>query len=149
MKNKLSFLILFAALTVSSLACKLLNGNQPAPAEASPISSPISNVYMASDPEGVNKTNVFAPKDAIYIFFDADAAEIGTSFEAQWYVLNLPEEVDPNVPFTTSNYTYNGGSRIVQAYIQSSHPDGFTPSLCKVEIYMDGVKVAEQQFTIE
>jgi hypothetical protein len=145
MKNKISFLILFATLTASSLSCKLLNGNQPAPVS----DSPISNIYMASDPEGVNKTNVFAPKDAIYIFFDADTAEIGTSFEAQWYVLNLPEEVDPNVPFTTSNYTYNGGSRTVQAYIQSSHPDGFAPSLCKVEIYMDGVKVAEQQFSIQ
>ncbi|MBI2333677.1 MAG: hypothetical protein HYU84_16250 [Chloroflexi bacterium] len=145
MKNKLSFLILLAALTVSSLACKLLNGNQPTPADASPV----SNVYMASDPEGLNKTNVFAPKDAIYIFFDANQPKIGTAFEARWYVLNLPEEVDPNVPFTTNSYIYDGGSTTIQAYIQSSHEDGFAPSLCKVEIYMDGVKVAEQLFSIE
>jgi hypothetical protein len=145
MKSKLSIIFMLALLIGSSLSCRLLNGGQSAPANASPI----SNIYMANDPEGVNKTTVFAPKDAIYVFFDADAAEVGTYFEARWYVLNLPDQVDPNTPFTTGNYTYNGGSRTVQAYIQSSHPDGFAPSLCKVEIYMDGVKVGEQQFTIQ
>lgn len=145
MKIRLPVLFTLALLTASSFACRVLSGDQPAPTETSPI----SNVYLASDPEGLNKTNVFAPKDAIYIFFDADAAEIGTYFEARWYVLNKPDVMYPTVPFTTSNYTYNGGSKTVHAFIQSSHPDGFLSTQCKVEIYMDGVKVAEQQFTIQ
>lgn len=145
MRSKLSFLMLVAALTVSSLACRLLNGNQPAPAN----DSPISNVYMANDPEGLNKTNIFTPKDAIYIFFDANQPEIGTAFEARWYVLNVPDQVDPNVPFSTSSYIYEGGSTTIHAYVQSSHEDGFLPSEWRVEIYMDGVKMAEQFFSIQ
>ncbi|MBE7435076.1 MAG: hypothetical protein HS100_14270 [Anaerolineales bacterium] len=144
MKSRSSVLFALTLLIATSLACKLLNGDQSTPIEASPI----SNVYLANDPEGLNKTNVFAPKEAIYIFFDADAAEIGTYFEARWYVLDKPDVMDPTVPFTTSNYTYNGGSKTVHAFIQSSHPDGFPSTQCKVEIYMDGVKVAEQLFTI-
>ena len=145
MKRNLTVFLMAAALTVSSLACKLLNGSQPAPADTS---SPISNIYMAKDAEGLNKTNVFAPTDAIYVFFDANEPEVGTTFEARWYVLNVPDQVDPNVPFTTSNYVYEGGSTTIHAYVQSSHEDGFLPSEWRVEIYMDGVKVGEQQFSI-
>jgi len=144
MKRNLSVLFMAAALTVSSLACKLLNGNPSAPEN----DSPISNMYMANDPEGLNQTNVFAPTDAIYVFFDANQPKNGTNFEARWYVLNVPDQVDPNVPFTTSNYVYEGGSTTIHAFVQSSHEDGFLPSEWRVEIYMDGVKVGEQLFSI-
>lgn len=147
MKFRSSFLFAFLFLTAASLACSRLIPSPiltPTPTAASPI----SNVYMANDPEGLNKTNVFAPKDAIYIFFDAKEAQVGTYFEARWYVLNAPN-MDPTVPFTTDNYTYTGGSTTIHSFIQSSHPDGFSKFKCKVEIYMDGVKVTEQEFTIQ
>lgn len=143
------------ALTIVSLACQRLSQAQetPPPALALPTveaasDASVSNVFMAKDVEGTYKTNLFAPKDSIHIFFTAEQAAVGTEFEARWYVLNAPN-IDPNIPFTTSNYTYSGGRTEIHAFIQSSHEDGFSPSECKVEIYMEGVKVAEQFFTIE
>ena len=148
MKRRLPILFTILMLTLASLACQRLSQFQQA--DATPTAaSPVSNIFMANDSAGINKTNIFAPKDEIYIFFDANQAEVGTYFEARWYVLSLPEEVDPTVPFSISSYTYEGGSTVIQAFIQSSHEDGFTPSQCKVEVYMDGVKVAEQFFTIQ
>ncbi|MCQ3939242.1 MAG: hypothetical protein DPW18_19685 [Chloroflexi bacterium] len=144
MKSRLSVLLAVFLLAAVSLACSRLMGSPATPTPASPV----SNVYMASDSDGFNKTNVFAPKDAIYVFFTANQPEIGAYFEARWYVLNLPD-MDPNTPFTITSYTYNGGNPTIYASVQSSHEDGFTPAQCKVEIYMDGVKVAEQQFTIQ
>ncbi|NOH02133.1 MAG: hypothetical protein HND47_09335 [Chloroflexi bacterium] len=147
MKSKLPVLMAILLLTAASLACNRLM-RSPAAAVTPTPASPVSNVYMASDPGGLNKTNVFAPKDAIYVFFTADQAEIGSYFEARWYVLNLPD-MDPNTPFTVTSFTYNGGSTTIYANVQSSHEKGFAASKCKVEIYMNGVKVAEQQFTIQ
>lgn len=148
LKNRLPTLISILMLTAASLACQTLTqGSAPTPTETA--ATPVSNVYMATDAGGLNPTNVFAPKDEIHIFFTANQPAIGTQFEARWYVLNLPDEVDPTVPFSISNYTYEGGSTTINAFIQSSHEDGFAQSLCKVEIYMDGVKVAEQEFSIQ
>ncbi len=147
MKRKYSILLAILILTAASLACSRLTGS-PVSTATPTAAPPVSNVYMANDPEGLNKTTVFAPKDPIYIFFDANEAQVGTYFEARWYVLDAAN-MDPTVPFTTNNYTYDGGSLTIHSYIQSSHPDGFSTSKCKVEIYMDGVKVTEQEFTIQ
>lgn len=148
MKQRPRILFAFLMLTLASLACQRLSQFQ-AETTTPTAALPVSNVFMASDSAGINKTNVFDPKDEIYVFFDANQATVGTYFEAHWYVLSLPDEVDPTVPFSVSTYTYDGGSTVIQAFIQSSHADGFTPSECKVEIYMDGAKVAEQFFTIQ
>lgn len=147
MKRRSSIITMILILTIASLACSRLTRG-PFSSATPTAASPVSNVYMANDPEGLNRTNVFAPKDPIYIFFDANDVQAGTYFEARWYVLNVAD-MDPTIPFTTNNYTYNGGSTTIHSYIQSSHPDGFAASQCKVEIYMDGVKVAEQEFTIQ
>lgn len=152
---KLKTALALLALTIASLACQRLSQAQETPptplplptVEAAPDAS-VSNVFMAKDVDGIQKTNLFAPKDSIYIFFTAEQAAVGTEFEARWYVLNAPN-MDPNTPFATNNYTYTGGGTEIHAFIQSSHEDGFSPSECKVEIYMEGVKAAEQFFTIE
>lgn len=155
MKLKFQIVLSLFVLTAASLACQRLSQVQETPPAALPLptveaepDASVSNVFMAKDVDGIHKTNLFAPKDTIYIFFTAEQAVVGTQFEARWYVLNAPN-MDPNTPFTTNNYTYTGGGTEIHAFIQSSHEDGFSSSECKVEVYMEGVKVAEQFFTIE
>jgi hypothetical protein len=134
MKSKIS--ILFAALVVlaSVLAC-----GSSAPAG-------ISNIYMANDAEGVNKSATFAPSDTIYVFFAVNQVETGASFEIKWYALNV-EGQDPATPFQVSDYVYNDEATLF-AQIESTS-GGFPAADYKVEIYMNGAKVGEQQFSVQ
>jgi len=105
-----------------------------------------SNFYMASDAQGNNKTTVFSSSDDFFVFFDVSGIEPGTSFQAQWYVLDLPEE-DPNTPFQTTDYTYEEG--VTTIYFQLTNASGWPVSNYRVEVYMNGAKVGEQQFSVQ
>lgn len=130
------FPILFAALAllVASLAC-----GTTAPAG-------VSNIQMSTDQEAANITTTFAPTDEIYVTFDVNEVEAGSSLEIQWYALDV-EGQDPETPFTTSEYTYNDEDSIY-ANIYSTE-GGFPAGQFKVEIYLNGAKVGEQQFSVQ
>ena len=133
LKN-LSLLLVVAVLFASVLAC-----GSTAPAG-------VSNVYMANDEEGNNKTTTFAPTDVIYVFFDVNQVETGAAFQVRWYALNVDGQ-DPNEPFTVTDYSYNDESTI---YAQIESTDGgFPAAQYKVEIYLNDALVGEQQFTVQ
>jgi len=134
MKSRLAILMALFALVASTLAC-LASG----PAG-------VSNIYMASDEAGDIKTTTFGPMDSVYVFFDVNQVEAGTKFEIKWFVLDL-EGQDPATPFTVSEYTYDNEDTIY-ANVYSTDPAGFPAAQYKVEIYMAGAKVGEQQFGI-
>ena len=132
--KKLPILLAVVALFVSALAC-----GSSAPAG-------ISNVYMANDAEGKNKTTTFASTDVIYVFFDVNGIDTGAQFQVKWYALNVDGQ-DPNEPFTVTDYTYNDEATI---YAQIESTDGgFPVAQYKVEIYLNGAKVGEQQFSVQ
>ena len=132
--KKLSILLAVVVLLVSVLAC-----GSSAPAG-------VSNIYMANDAEGTNKTTTFAPTDVIYVFFDVNQIESGAQFQIQWYALDV-EGHDPTTPFVVTDYTYNDEATMY-AQIEST-TGGFPPANYKVEIHLDGAKVGEQQFTVQ
>lgn len=132
--KKVSILLAAIALFVSALAC-----GSTAPAG-------VSNIYMANDAEGKNKTSTFAPTDVIYVFFDVNQVDNGSQFQVRWFALNVDGQ-DPNEAFLTTDYTYNGEPTIY-AQIESTQ-GGFPAAQYKVEIYLAGAKVGEQQFTIQ
>jgi len=132
--KKLSILLAVVALFVSALAC-----GSTGPAG-------VSNIYMANDADGKNKTTTFSPTEVIYVFFDVNQVEDGAPFQVKWYALNVDGQ-DPNTAFVTTDYTYAGESTIF-AQIQSTE-GGFPAAQYKVEIYLSGAKVGEQQFTIQ
>lgn len=133
--QKLSILIAVVVLFVSVLAC----------GSTAPVG--VSNIYMANDEEGNNKTTTFAPTEAIYVFFDVNGVESGAQLQVRWYALNVDGQ-DPNTPFTTSDYTYSGEDTIY-ANIESTDAGGFPVAQYKVEVYLNGAKVGEQQFSIQ
>jgi hypothetical protein len=130
------FSILFAALAllVATLAC-----GTTAPAG-------VSNIQMSTDQEAANITTTFAPTDEIYVTFDVNEVEAGSGLEIKWYALDV-EGQDPQTPFTTSEYTYNEEDSIY-ANIYSTE-GGFPAGQYKVEIYLNGAKVGEQQFSVQ
>lgn len=132
--KKYSILFAVLALLVATLAC-----GTSAPAG-------VSNIRMANDADANNITTTFAPTDVIYVFFDVNEVETGAAFQVKWYALNLDGQ-DPTEPFTVTDYAYNDESTI---YAQIESTDGgFPVAQYKVEIYLNGSKVGEQQFSVE
>jgi hypothetical protein len=134
MNKKFSILFAALALLVASLAC-----GTTAPAG-------VSNIQMSTDQEAANITTTFAPTDEIYVTFDVNEVEAGAGLEIRWYALDV-EGQDPETPFTTSEYTYNEEDSIY-ANIYSTE-GGFPSGQYKVEIYLNGAKVGEQQFSVQ
>lgn len=132
--KKFSILLAIVVLLASILAC---GSNAPAG---------VSNVYMANDIDGNNKTTTFAPTDVIYVFFDVNQIESGAQFQIKWYVLNLEGE-DPTTPFVVTDYTYTGEAT-VYAQVEST-TGGFPPAQYKVEVYFNGALVSTVPFTVE
>ncbi|MBC7877059.1 MAG: hypothetical protein H7Y59_07795 [Anaerolineales bacterium] len=132
--KKYSILFAFVVLLASVLAC-----GSSAPAG-------VSNVYMANDADGNNKTTTFASTDIIYVFFDVNQVESGAQFQIKWYALNI-EGQDPAEAFLVTDYTYTGEA-VVFAQMESTQ-GGFPAGQYKVEIYLNGAKVGEQPFTIQ
>ena len=132
--KKLSILIAVVVLLASVLAC------------GSSVPAGVSNIYMANDVDGNNKTTTFASNDVIYVFFDVNQIESGAQFQINWYALDV-EGQDPATPFVVTDYTYTGEAT-VYAQIEST-TGGFPAANYKVEIYLDGAKVGEQQFNVQ
>jgi hypothetical protein len=132
--KKYSILFAVFALLAATLAC-----GTSAPAG-------VSNIRMANDADATNITTTFAPTDVIYVFFDVNEVETGAAFQVKWYALNLDGQ-DPTEAFTVTDYSYNDESTI---YAQIESTDGgFPVAQYKVEIYLNGSKVGEQQFSVE
>ena len=93
--RNLSILLAVVVLLASVLAC-----GSTAPAG-------VSNIYMANDGDGNNKTTTFAPTDVIYVFFDVNQVDSGAQFQVKWYALNVDGQ-DATTPFVVTDYTYTG-----------------------------------------
>ena len=132
MKSRISILLAVLALMIAVLACGAPAG--------------VSNIYMANDEAGNNKTTTFAPSDTVYVFFDVNQIDAGTKFQIKWYVLNVDGQ-DPNEPLAVTDYDYNNEATIL-AHIESTG-DGLPVGNYKVEIYMSGNKVGEQLFSVQ
>jgi hypothetical protein len=132
--KKTSILLAVIVLFVSVLAC------------ASSAPAGVSNIYMANDKDGKNKTTTFSPTEVIYVFFDVNQVGAGAKFQVKWYAINV-EGQDPATAFVVTDYTY-ANEPSVFAQIEST-TGGFPAAQYKVEIYLEGTKVGEQQFTIK
>jgi hypothetical protein len=123
-----------AALILASLACSF--GGEPG----------VSNIYMAKDADGDVQTSVFSPTDDFYVFFDVNAVDEGTYFEALWFALDIEGE-DPNTAFKTIDYNLEEGVSTV--YFQLFNDTEWPVGTYRVDVYMEGTKVGEQQFSVQ
>ena len=135
-KNLSAILVAVIVLVSAGLACNALAAPTPG----------ASNFYMATDKEGNNRTNVFSPGDDFYVFFDVAGIEIGTNFQSRWYALDMEGE-DPSTPFQTIDYAYEAD--ISNIYFQLTNSEDWPAGNYKVEVYMNGTKIGEQQFSVQ
>ncbi|MCB9110450.1 MAG: hypothetical protein H6634_04300 [Anaerolineales bacterium] len=155
MKNKQSLALAITVLILSSLACNYLTqGSSPREVpttsqqtNSNAGSSLISNIFLTNDLYSTVPMTAFHPTDTIYVIFYVNDPQYGAAYEVQWYVLDSPQN-DPTTPFNTASFTANGSGDHFYADLQSSEPSGLAPSTYKVEIYIDNVKAAEQEFTV-
>jgi len=135
MKIRIAILLALLVLIASTLAC------------GSSAPTGVSNPSLSTDKAGTNTTTTFAPTDTVYLSFDINQVDKGTSFDIKWYALNVSGQ-DPNTPFFTSNVIYDG-SGANKVYANTNSTAGFPVGQYKVEIYMNGTKTAEEQFNIQ
>ena len=136
MKNNKVFPVLFAvvALIISTLACSF--GSEPG----------VSNIRMTTTDSGETSTTSYGPTDDFYVFFDVSGMDVGTPFEGQWFALNIEGE-DPNTPFSTIEYNLEDG--VGQVYFQLYSDVDWPVGNYRVDIYMNGEKVGEQEFSVQ
>ncbi len=131
-------LLVVAVLILSTLACSIssLIGGTPT----------ASNFYMATDNTGGTSTSTYSANQDFYVFFSVSDIPTGTQFEAKWYALNVSGQ-DASTPFQTTNYTYESG--VSQIYFQLTNNGGWPTGNYKVEVYMNGAKIGEQDFSVQ
>ena len=137
--NRLFVLFVVAALLMSTLACSvtsLVGGNPTA-----------SNFYMATENTGSSSTTTYSANQDFYVFFSVSDIPSGTQFEAKWYALDSQGGQNASVPFQTTDYTYQSG--VSQVYFQLTNSGGWPTGHYKVEVYMNGAKVGEQDFSVQ
>ncbi len=136
--NKLFVVLVVAALLISTLACSIssLVGGSPT----------ASNFYMATDNTGSSSTSTYSTNQDFYVFFSVSNIASGTQFEAKWYALDVSGQ-NPSVPFQTTDYTYQTG--VSQVYFQLTNSGGWPTGHYKVEVYMAGAKIGEQDFSVQ
>jgi hypothetical protein len=133
-KNTISVLLAVFALIVSSLACNL--GGEPG----------VSNIHMSTDETGEITVSSYSPTDDFYVYFDVNLVDVGTPFEGRWYAMDI-EDQDPSTPFQTIDYNLEEG--VGSVYFQLFNDIEWPVGTYRVEVYMDGAKVGEQQFSVQ
>jgi hypothetical protein len=138
MKNsKLPILLAIISIFAASLACG---------APAIPSAPAVSNIYMATDPEGKSPTSTFTPDQDFFVFFEVNNVPAGTPFQSQWFVLNVEGE-DPNTAFHTIDYALEENVELV--YFQLTNPDPWPAGDYRVDIYMNGNQVGNATFSVQ
>ncbi|HSG44108.1 MAG TPA: hypothetical protein VLA72_13210 [Anaerolineales bacterium] len=132
-RNALPVLLAVLALMVSMLACNF--GAEPG----------VSDLRMVTDESGETNTTSYSPSEDFFVFFDVTLIDVGTYFEAEWYALDIEGE-DPNTPYATIEYNLEEGANSV--YFQLFNDSDWPVGTYRVEVYMEGVKVGEQQFSV-
>lgn len=133
--RKRSIFIALTVLVAASLACSALSTSPSA-----------SNFRMTTDEGGKNVTTVFSPDQAFNVYFDVSNIEPGTQFQAKWYAVSA-EGFDTSQPLKVSDYSYEEGVSAI--YFQLTYSESWPTGTYRVEVYMSGNKIGEQQFSVQ
>lgn len=137
----LSIVLASLAMLAATLACDAIsNVIKSGPA--------VSNIRMTTDSTGGTSTSSYGPGDAFYVFADLKGLSQGSVVEARWYAVSA-QGVDANAELNTSDYAYQPGIGFVYFQLTTNDGSDWPTGSYKVEMYLDGSKVGEQQFTVQ
>lgn len=123
LKIKSPLWIVLGMLVLAALACNF-----------SFSTANISNARTASDQDGDNKSETFAPNDVIYAVFDLKNAADNTEVKASWKVVEV-EGYEANEELLQSDIEV-GSSKIWFSLEPSA--DGLPEGKYKVDLYLNG-----------
>ncbi len=137
MKSKISILLAVLALIASTLAC-------------SAGEMKLENPRMAKDEAGTQPVTSYGPNDVFYVVADLSNATKGTTIEAKWYVVNVPDveagPISTDAPtILTIDQDYFSGYVSFQLSSASAWPAGEY----KAELYLNNALTHTVNFTVQ
>jgi hypothetical protein len=133
---RLSLLQSVIAIIFVTLACNALTSKPT-----------VSNIRMATDETGKTTTTSYAPSNAFFVFADLNGIKVGSVVEAKWYVISATG-VNANSEINTSDYTYESGINFVYFKLTTNDGSDWPSGSYKVELYLDGINIGDQTFTV-
>lgn len=133
MKNKLSLILVVAALWAASLACGF-----------SASTANIDNARMARDIEGADATETFAPEETFFCIAELKNAPDDSKVKASWTAVEV-EGADPNTLIDESELTTGSGTLQFQLTNDGPWPAG----KYKVDLYLNDTLDQTLEFTVE
>ena len=137
MKSKISVLLAVLALIASSLAC--------AAGELS-----LDNPRMSTTSDGAQTVTAFAPGDTFYVVADLNNATKGTTVEAKWYAVNVPDYeageigTEEQAVLTIEEDYFTG-----TVNFSLSNNSGWPAGEYKVELYLNGALKHTVNFSVQ
>jgi hypothetical protein len=134
--GKYRIFLTMAAMLAAALAC-----NAPW------VRHGVSNIRMTTDSSGKTTTSVYATDASFFLYADLNGLTANQVVEARWYAVNA-EGIVLNSDINRSTYEYQPG--ITQVYFRLDPSGGPWPTgSYRVDVYLDGMQVGEQAFTVQ
>src|SRR5689334_17760749 len=135
--------VALAALLALSLACDT-SGFGLAAGSSTPSGPP--NFYLSSDKAGTHPQNGFGQTDTVYLLIDTKGLPPGVTFDVKWYGPASAAQ-DPNTVLAYQTVSHDGVSPVIEVWFSSS--DKLPVGGYRVDVYEDGSKIGETQFTVQ
>lgn len=101
----------------------------------------ISDIRLATDEDGDNRTTTFSPTDTVYVVFDLNNAPADTTVQAVWYLI----EATGDTELYRSEALETSSAKV---YFNLSTDAGFAEGQYKVEILLEGEREKTLNFEV-
>ncbi len=132
---RLSVLLVLWIATISATSCSLFP------------QSPLTDIRMAADETGKQIVTSYNPLQAFYVFADVQGVKAGSVIRAIWFTVDA-KGVASNTKINTSDYSYRSGVKHVYFKLATWDDSSWPAGTYSVKLYVDGVAVGEQGFSV-
>ncbi len=109
--------------------------------------SPLTNIRMTADETGKQVVTSYGPLQAFCVFADVQGLKAGSVIRAIWSTVDA-KGVAPNTKINTSDYSYKSGVKHVFFKLATWDDSNWPAGTYSVKLYVDGVVVGEQGFSV-
>ncbi len=109
--------------------------------------SPLTNIRMTADETGKQVVTSYNHLQAFCVFADVQGLKAGSVIRAIWFTVDA-KGVAPNTKINTSDYSYKSGVKHVYFKLATWDDSSWPAGTYTVKLYVDGVAMGEQGFSV-